>query len=450
MNRIYKVIFNRSKGMYQVVSELVKHGGKTTRSVHIKHTLRLALCIACCLGGMGTFSSYAAGPNENNPALEQRIQEILEQLATQQNLIQAQGKEIKAHSTALGAYDQSLKNFEASVKANKDAINDITKDGGTLDQTIAQVNTMLDATGQGMQRLQESQRTNSGAIAKNAGEIKANKTQIGTNTSAIATNTQALATLNGPDGTIAKIKNDVQTNKDQIGNNAKAIGDITKQGGTLDTAIQNAVQKLTSTGGAVDTNKNAIAKNAGEIQANKTQIGKNTEEIGKNTKAIEDITKPNGTLDQAKQALSNDISSAKNELSGKIDTTKSDLESKITTDIGTAKTELEGKIKKAQEDIGQTNKALEGRVKTNEGNIAANKDQIGKNTKAIEDITKQGGTLDQAKQALSNDISSAKNELSGKIDTTKSALEGKIATDIGAAKSDLEGKIKKAQEEIGK
>ncbi|WP_288844125.1 ESPR-type extended signal peptide-containing protein, partial [uncultured Megasphaera sp.] len=145
MNRIYKVIFNRSKGMYQVVSELVKHGGKTTRSVHIKHTLRLALCIACCLGGMGTFSSYAAGPNENNPALEQRIQEILEQLATQQSLIQTQGKEIKAHSTALGAYDQSLKTFEASVKANKDAINEITKDGGTLDQTIAQVNTMLDA-----------------------------------------------------------------------------------------------------------------------------------------------------------------------------------------------------------------------------------------------------------------------------------------------------------------
>ena len=213
MNRIYKVIFNRSKGMYQVVSELVKHGGKTTRSVHIKHTLRLALCIACCLGGMGTFSSYAAGPNENNPALEQRIQEILEQLATQQRLIQTQEEQIKAHNTALGAYDQSLKTFEASVQANKDAITDITKDGGKLDKavkdvnaSIDQLNTMLDATGQGMQRLQDKQNANGGEIAK----------------------------------------------------------------------LKTSVADITKNGGVVDTNKKAIAKNAGEIKANKTQIGTNT------------------------------------------------------------------------------------------------------------------------------------------------------------------------------
>ena len=30
MNRIYKVIFNHAKGQYQVVSELVKNGGKTS------------------------------------------------------------------------------------------------------------------------------------------------------------------------------------------------------------------------------------------------------------------------------------------------------------------------------------------------------------------------------------------------------------------------------------
>lgn len=28
LNRIYKIIFNRSKGQYQVVSELAKNGGK--------------------------------------------------------------------------------------------------------------------------------------------------------------------------------------------------------------------------------------------------------------------------------------------------------------------------------------------------------------------------------------------------------------------------------------
>lgn len=30
MNRVYKVIFNRAKGQYQVVSELAKNGGKTS------------------------------------------------------------------------------------------------------------------------------------------------------------------------------------------------------------------------------------------------------------------------------------------------------------------------------------------------------------------------------------------------------------------------------------
>lgn len=32
LNRIYKVIFNRAKGQYQVVSELAKNGGKASGS----------------------------------------------------------------------------------------------------------------------------------------------------------------------------------------------------------------------------------------------------------------------------------------------------------------------------------------------------------------------------------------------------------------------------------
>ncbi|WP_289002248.1 ESPR domain-containing protein [uncultured Megasphaera sp.] len=32
MNRVYKVIFNRVKGRYEVVSELAKNGGESLRS----------------------------------------------------------------------------------------------------------------------------------------------------------------------------------------------------------------------------------------------------------------------------------------------------------------------------------------------------------------------------------------------------------------------------------
>ncbi|WP_288832275.1 hypothetical protein, partial [uncultured Megasphaera sp.] len=196
------------------------------------------------------------------------------------------------------------------------------------------------------------------------------------------------------------------------------------------------------------------------------------------TKAIEDITKQGGTLDQAKQALSNDISSVKNELSGKIDTTKSDLESKITTDIGTAKTDLENKIKKAQEEIGKTNEALAGRVlqnekdikqnkediKQNKGNINQNTEDIKKLTQTVSDNKKDADTaLKQAKtdlnktisdnkEAADNALTTAKNELNKTITDTKDDLQNKInttnetltntknelSTKIDTTKSDLE------------
>lgn len=40
LNRIYKIIFNRSKGQYQVVSELAKNGGKGSA----KSLLRTIVC----------------------------------------------------------------------------------------------------------------------------------------------------------------------------------------------------------------------------------------------------------------------------------------------------------------------------------------------------------------------------------------------------------------------
>ena len=175
MNKIYKVIFNRARGMYQVVSEIAKSvSSKKSETIKIKNAC-LAVLILLAVGGTGNmYTSYAAEPsgsttatapeNQDIALLKRLLQELQDKQAAQSNIIHTQEGQIQAHGTALNAYNQSLRNFEISLQANKDAINDITKAGGKLDQTIDQVNTMLDATGQGMQRLQESQRTNSGAI----------------------------------------------------------------------------------------------------------------------------------------------------------------------------------------------------------------------------------------------------------------------------------------------
>ena len=40
LNRIYKVIFNRAKGQYQVVSELAKNGGKASGSSSMRTIIK--------------------------------------------------------------------------------------------------------------------------------------------------------------------------------------------------------------------------------------------------------------------------------------------------------------------------------------------------------------------------------------------------------------------------
>ncbi|KXB91412.1 hypothetical protein, partial [Megasphaera hutchinsoni] len=187
------------------------------------------------------------------------------------------------------------------------------------------------------------------------------------------------------------------------------------------------------------------------LQAAKKELNKT---IGDNKTAAENALK------EAKTELNKTITDTKDELSNKINTTKSALESKITTDIGTAKTDLEDKIKKAQEEIGKTNEALEGRVSQNEKDIKQNKDDI-KNLRQTVSDNKEAAdnalttakkelnkTISDNKDAANTALNSAKSELSSKIDTTKSDLEKVIGdnkkdadTALTTVKNDLQGKI---------
>ncbi|WP_277300726.1 ESPR-type extended signal peptide-containing protein, partial [Veillonella montpellierensis] len=574
MNRIYRVIFNRSRGLYQVVSEIAKRGGKEKSSRTSGSSLRRGAGIALCIAGiMGrTLSVQAADEYVLKTNFDQEVQNLNTRIDMQsmsfmgyKSMIDQQvngigtkvdGIDAKAIAneeaiSALTKANGTIDMIQKGLQDNKEAINEITKDGGKLDKTIDQVNTMLDATGQGMQRLQDKQIANSGAIAQlktavaditkdggvvdtnkkaiatNAGNIQANKDQIGKNTNAIATNTQALATLNGPDGTIAKIKNDIQDNKDQIGKNKEEIGKNT-------TAISKNAQALDALNGPngtiatiqkdIQTNKDQIgkaneaiekaktdlaeqiskAKNEigqtnqaldGRVSQNTTDIQSNKDQIGKNTQALDALNGPDGTIAGIKKDIQtnkddikknhDDLANAKTELGDKINTTKSDLESKITTDIGTAKTDLEDKIKKAQEEIGKTNEALEGRVSQNEKDIKQNKEDIKQNKEDIKNLrqtvsdnkeaadnalttakkelnktigdnkTAAENALKAAKTDLNKTISDTKNELSTKIDTTKSDLEKKISDNKEAAdnalttvKNDLQNKIDTTNETL--
>ncbi|KGF47138.1 hypothetical protein HMPREF0872_05525, partial [Veillonella montpellierensis DNF00314] len=498
MNRIYRVIFNRSRGLYQVVSEIAKRGGKEKSSRTSGSSLRRGAGIALCIAGImgGTLSVHAADEYVLKTTFDQKVQDLntridmqslsfmgykgsidqkVGSIDTKVNSIDAKAIANQEALSILTKENGTIDMIQKGLQDNKEAINEITKDGGKLDKVVKevdaavdQVNGVLATTGQGMQRLQDKQNANSGEIAR----------------------------------------------------------------------LKTAVADITKDGGVVDTNKKAIATNAGNIQANKDQIGKNTQ-------ALDALNGPDGTIAGIKKDIkknSDDLANAKTELGDEINTTKSDLESKITTDIGTAKTDLEDRIKKAQEKIGKTNEALEGRVSQNEKDIKQNKDDIKNLTQTVSDnktaadnalttvkddlqnkIDTTNETLATTKTELSNKIdttksdlekkisdnkeaadhalttakeelnktigdnktaaenalkaaktelnttitdtkddlqnkinttnetlTNTKNELSNKINTTKSDLESKITTDIGTAKTDLEDKIKKAQEEIGK
>ena len=253
MNRVYKVVYNRTKGQYEVVSELAKNGGKANGNPLLKSIstsakgLSRALLVGMFLVGgicgvqaetINDGDKIVAGPNISvtKDATTNTITVAATGVATTAEMATATTN-ITQNKTDIGTNKAAIETNKTAIAANKTATE-------TNKTEIAKNKAAID--------------TNKNDIAANTGSINTNKTNIQANTGSINTN-----------------KTNIQANTNAINTNKTNIQANTN---------------------AINTNKTNIQANTNAINTNKTNIDKNKGAIDKledlNTKLGLDPTKP--------------------------------------------------------------------------------------------------------------------------------------------------------------
>ena len=189
MNRVYKVVYNRTKGQYEVVSELAKNGGKANGNPLLKSIstsakgLSRALLVGmflmggiCCVQAetINDGDKIVAGPNISvtKDAATNTITVAATGVATTAEMATATTN-ITQNKTDIGTNKAAIETNKTAIAANKTATEtnktDIAKNKAAID-------------------------TNKNAIAANTGSINTNKTNIQANTNDINTNKAAIGT----------------------------------------------------------------------------------------------------------------------------------------------------------------------------------------------------------------------------------------------------------------
>ena len=260
MNRVYKVVYNRTKGQYEVVSELAKNGGKANGNPLLKSIstsakgLSRALLVGMFLVGgicgvqaetINDGDKIVAGPNISvtKDATTNTITVAATGVATTAEMATATTN-ITQNKTDIGTNKAAIETNKTAIAANKTATE-------TNKTEIAKNKAAID--------------TNKNDIAANTGSINTNKTNIQANTNAINTNKTATETNKTE---IAKNKAAIDTNKNDIAANT----------------------------GSINTNKTNIQANTNDINTNKTAIGTNKTNIDKNKVAIDKLEDLNTKL----------------------------------------------------------------------------------------------------------------------------------------------------------
>ena len=189
MNRVYKVVYNRTKGQYEVVSELAKNGGKANGNPLLKSIstsakgLSRALLVGMFLVGgicgvqaetINDGDKIVAGPNISvtKDATTNTITVAATGVATTAEMATATTN-ITQNKTDIGTNKTEIGKNKAAIDANKTATE-------TNKTEIAKNKAAID--------------TNKNDIAANTGSINTNKTNIQANTNAINTNKTAIGT----------------------------------------------------------------------------------------------------------------------------------------------------------------------------------------------------------------------------------------------------------------
>ena len=252
MNRVYKVVYNRTKGQYEVVSELAKNGGKANGNPLLKSIstsakgLSRALLVGMFLVG-GICGVQAETINDGDKIVAGPNISVTKDVTTNTITVAATGV---ATTAEMATATTNITQNKTDIGTNKAAIE-----------------------------------TNKTAIAANKTATETNKTEIAKNKAAIDTNKNDIAANTGS----------INTNKTNIQANTNAIN-------TNKTATETNKTEIAKNKAAIDTNKNDIAANTGSINTNKTNIQANTNAINTNKTAIgtnkTNIDKNKGAIDK--------------------------------------------------------------------------------------------------------------------------------------------------------
>ncbi|MGN0949218.1 MAG: ESPR-type extended signal peptide-containing protein [Mitsuokella sp.] len=248
MNRVYKVIFNRTKGQYEVVPEIAKNGGKAPKRStgrHVHHSagiLPTAALLSSLLFSGGTCAAAASTTVNAGDTIEAGANISVTKDDTGKNIV-------------IAAPD-------AATKTDLEAVTTKTTNNKTqIDQNAADIKTN-----------KENISKNATAIEKNKNDIAANKTSIAANKTATETNA-----------------NNITANTTKIDNNSTAIA-------SNKSAIDKNKSDIATNKTAIEKNKSDIANNKTSIETNKSAIATNKNSIDQNATAISALQKVNASL----------------------------------------------------------------------------------------------------------------------------------------------------------
>ena len=366
MNRIYKVIFNRSLGLYQVVSEIARNHGKSSSPAgRGRKSLLVPFVLSAFLGlgltgsvlaeGTGTAdtqtnsatvangtvlagggavtvkSDTTSGTNTVTISVSKdgKVESENTDLVTGGTVNTAINTAVNAEQTARSNADTALNNKIGTLNANG---NYIQKD---------------DPVSSNLSALDTQVKTNADAITNNASEIS---TEVKNRTNADTALSDKIGTLDANGNYIQKdasvssnlstLDTQVKTNADAITNNASAISTEVTNRTDANTALSNRIGTLAADGSyikkdgsvssnlstldtQVKTNAEAITNNASEIST----------EVKDRTEADTDLSNRIGTLNANGSYIQKDGSVSSN--LSTLDTQINQLQTSTTNSLAT-------------------------------------------------------------------------------------------------------------------
>lgn len=206
MNRVYKVIFNRSRQLVQVVPEYARNKGKTvseSRKGGIRGLAKVLLSLLAALmiasPGYAADSTGGSTDSENTTYISdtntdaQNIQALDKQVAQNAQDIAANKTAADTNTADIATNKTDIETNKTSIAANKTAIGKNTADIATNAANISDNKTAIADNKTAIDKNTSAISANTSNISTNTQNIAANKTNITDNTTAINANKTSIA-----------------------------------------------------------------------------------------------------------------------------------------------------------------------------------------------------------------------------------------------------------------